>query len=174
MKLFREVEQATQKAVRPRLGSTLRECKRQKRSQRLSSHGGDVAQTTGQTAAADDFRGMPPAPKMDVFEREVRGDKQFMAGGNAQDSAVIPDTCDDRGTAASLAADTRNERFLPEWQGLTITLPLDSGIAGIFLEEGAKCAPHARESRIKRRNHARNLGIVASNRGQPPKVVGRP
>ena len=52
---------------------------RKKGRLRASSHGCQVAQATRQAAMANALRRMPIAAKMDIFEREVRGDDQLFS-----------------------------------------------------------------------------------------------
>jgi hypothetical protein len=55
------------------------------------SHGRDVAQSASQTTVADYLRNMPVTPEVDLLEREVSGDDEFVSRGDAQECGIIAD-----------------------------------------------------------------------------------
>src|SRR5271157_5849405 len=86
---FRQTEQATNEASHPGLGQVARQGKRKKGRNRLTTHGGNIAQTAGQTPVADRFRRMPVATEMNAFQREVGGDQRVVSRQQTQYGAVV-------------------------------------------------------------------------------------
>ena len=107
-----EFEETVEKAVYPMLSQVARQGKGEECRQRLSAHGGDVAQATYEAAAADDFGRMPIAAEVNIFEAEISGDQQFVTGGDAQNRAIIADACQDSPVSpAGGATDAGDQRL---------------------------------------------------------------
>lgn len=81
-----------EKSIDPSLGQFSRKGEGEEGGGRLASHGGDVAQPTGQTTAPYNLRGMPFAPKMDAFDTEIRSDEYVKVPTNPLDGAIISNT----------------------------------------------------------------------------------
>jgi hypothetical protein len=59
---------------------------------------------------------MPFPAEMDPFQAEVSSNQCLVAGGNAQNGTIIPDTRDDVTTLTGFPADARNQRFFTQRQ----------------------------------------------------------
>ena len=85
-------QKSFKKSIDPSLGQFSRKGQREKGGGRLASHGGDIAQPTGQTTAPHNLRGMPFAPKMDTFDTEIRRDEYIKVLTNPLNGAIISNT----------------------------------------------------------------------------------
>jgi hypothetical protein len=83
-------QQSAQERIHPRLRQLSGQRQGQERSDGLAAHGGYVAETPRQATMSNRFRGMPVAPEVNVFQREVGGDQHFMTGWNPQEAASSP------------------------------------------------------------------------------------
>ncbi|GGA64631.1 hypothetical protein GCM10011507_15330 [Edaphobacter acidisoli] len=63
------------------------------------SHGGEVAEAAGECAVADGFGRVGALKEVAGFEGEVGGDGYFVAGGWAEERAVVADAERDVGAA---------------------------------------------------------------------------
>ncbi len=88
-----EREQAIEEAVEPAgiAGDGFWQGEGEKSGEGLGSHGGEIAEAAGERAMADGGGAMPVAAKVAIFEREVGGDEEFVAGGWFEDGAVVAD-----------------------------------------------------------------------------------
>ena len=88
-----ERKQAVEEAVEPAgiAGDGFWHGEGEECSEGLGSHGGEIAEAAGEGAMADGGGAMPLAAKVAIFEGEVGGDEEFVAGGWFEDGAVVAD-----------------------------------------------------------------------------------
>ena len=81
-------------ASAPRLGvldEILGQSQRQKRGDGACAHGGQVAESAGQSAMADGFGRVPVEAEVAAGDREVGGDGELFAGSETKEGAVVAD-----------------------------------------------------------------------------------
>jgi hypothetical protein len=114
------VQQAVEKPVNPVLRQVSRQGQGQKRGNGPASHGGNVAQSAGKAAMADNFGSVPLAPEMNPFKAEIRGHERFVSGGDSQGGAVVADANADRGAALCTRAHSLDDRLFAQRQANSI------------------------------------------------------
>lgn len=104
---------ATEKIIGPFLREFGRKSERKKAGQRLAAHGGNIAQSASQAAVAYASGWVPLAAKVNLFNGKVRRDKQFVAGRNTHDGAIVADPPAHRAVSAlgRQSPDTLNQLF---------------------------------------------------------------
>ena len=80
----------------------------------LGSHGGKVAEASGEGPMADGGGSVPDATEVAVFEGEVCGDEEFVAWGRFDDGAIVADTQENCTGAGCASADSVDNRQFPE------------------------------------------------------------
>ena len=99
VKLIGQTQQAGQELIDPSLRSVGWKRQGEESRDRIASHGGDIAQAPGQAATTDHFGWKPVAAEVHAFQAEIRGDKQLVSRGAAENGAVVADTSHQRAAA---------------------------------------------------------------------------
>jgi len=99
-----EREEAVQKSIEPGGGQARGQGEREEDGEGIGAHGGEIAESASETAMSNGLRRVEMTAEMAVFEREVGGDADFIAGTGAKDSAVVADAGDQRGGARGRGA----------------------------------------------------------------------
>ena len=100
---LRQPDQTARKAVHPTLRQAARQRQRKKCGDRLSAHGGDIAQPSRQASVANRFRRMPVAPEVNSLQREIRRNQRVFllllasAPRKPQHGAVVSDSSQNGG-----------------------------------------------------------------------------
>ena len=97
-------EEALEESVEPFRGCSCGQGKGEEDGDGFGAHGGEVAEATGEAAVSGGLGRVPAAAEVDVFERKVGGDADFVVGPGAEESAVVADAEFDGAGAGSLAA----------------------------------------------------------------------
>ncbi len=128
-----QTAKAFKKVVSPALRKLSGQGEREETSQRLASHGGNVTQAAGEAAVADAAGRVPVAAEMDVFDRKISGDEEFVAAGRVEDGTVVADSVGDGAIAAleGEAPDALNQLFFGGDQG-EFKYSENKGLAGLF------------------------------------------
>jgi len=90
-------EEAVEEAVYPGAGAAggpgqlTGETQREKGGDGACAHGGQIAESAGETAVADGFGGVPVKLKVTAGDGEVGCDGQLFAGPDAEEGAVVAD-----------------------------------------------------------------------------------
>jgi hypothetical protein len=119
--LIGQLEQPANETVNPSLWQLCWNSQRKESRPRPSTHGGDVAQSTGKATMANRIRRVPCDSKMNVFKAKIRCDKRLVAFSNRQHGAIVPNALgfSTASPQGSLANSLNNELFLEgHWENV--------------------------------------------------------
>jgi hypothetical protein len=95
-----KAQQATVEAIDPSRSDAPGQGEGEQAEARLPAHGGDIAQSAGEGFVTDRFGAVRVQPEMNVFNQQVSGEQEIVAGAaGPEDAAIVTDSEDQAGAA---------------------------------------------------------------------------